>query len=187
MFYQKNDNQVAVFVAPENFRDEEYFDTISVLQKEGLKVVTISTKLGMCRGKMGASIISDMKVDRVRNDDFCAFVFIGGSGSAVYKGEKRINRILKEAFYTGKVVGAICIAPMILYEGGFLRGRKFTVWNEDGEQEKIFSNDDEDVTFLDEDVVVDRNLVTANGPKAAREFASEIVDALHVARERESI
>ncbi|MEM3519623.1 MAG: DJ-1/PfpI family protein, partial [Candidatus Hadarchaeales archaeon] len=103
-----------------------------------------------------------------------AIIFVGGSGSSLYFNDPTALAIAKEAFTKKKVVGAICIAPVILANAGVLKGKNATVW--DGEfVEKIERGG---AKFVNRPVVVDGNVVTANGPQAAREFGRAIAKLL---------
>ncbi len=73
-------------------------------------------------------------------------------------------------------MGAICIAPTILAYAGVLEGKKATVWNQDGKQAEILTKNGAE--FVDELVVVDGKIVTANGPPAAEAFGKKILEML---------
>jgi putative intracellular protease/amidase len=57
-----------------------------------------------------------------------------------------------------------------------LQGKKATGWNGDGELGGILS--DSGAEFVDKPVVVDGNIVTGNGPSAAKEWGEAIVKML---------
>jgi len=73
----------------------------------------------------------------------------------------------------GKVIGAICIAPVTLANAGLLKGRKATVWA--SEKARI---ETKGAIYTGADVQVDDNIVTANGPNAAKAFGEALLKLL---------
>ncbi|MEM2674590.1 MAG: DJ-1/PfpI family protein, partial [Candidatus Hadarchaeales archaeon] len=82
--------------------------------------------------------------------------------------------LAKEAAELGKKVCAICIAPVILANAGLLENRKATVW--DGEFRRML--EEKGAKYVNKSVVVDGNIITANGPGAASEFGRTIAKEL---------
>ena len=76
--------KIVLVVAPENFRDEEFFHTKEELEKAGNEVVIVSTKIGTLTGMLGGTTEAIMIADDINESDFDAIVFIGGSGASVY-------------------------------------------------------------------------------------------------------
>ena len=166
--------RVLMVIAPENFRDEELLHTKDELERAGVKTTIASSKTGEAKGKLGARVNVALKLDQVKVDDYDAVVFVGGSGSAIYFNDRRALSIASEAFKKGKKVCAICIASVILANAGVLKGKRATVWNGDY-IEKIESKG---AIYTGKPVEVDGNVITANGPQAAREFGRAIARAI---------
>jgi len=166
--------KVLLIIAPENFRDEELFHTKEELERAGVTTTVASAKKAESRGMLGARVSPEITLDQVRVDDYDGVVFVGGSGAAVYFKDRRALAIASEAFKKGKKVGAICIAPVILANAGVLKGKRATVFPGDY-VEMIESGG---AIYQDKPVVVDGNVITANGPTAAREFGRAIAKAL---------
>jgi len=166
--------KVLMVIAPENFRDEELLHTKEELERAGVETTIASSKTGEAKGKLGARVNVALKLDQVKVNDYDAVVFVGGSGSAIYFNDRRALSIASEAFKKGKKACAICIASVILANAGVLKGKRATVWNGDY-IEKIESKG---ATYTGKPVEVDGNVITANGPQAAREFGRTIARAL---------
>lgn len=161
-------------IAPENFRDEELLHTKEELERAGAKTTIACSRTGEARGMLGAKVKPDMRLDQVNVEDYDAVVFVGGSGSQVYFNDKKALSLAGEAFKKGKKICAICIAPVILANAGILRGKRATVWN--GEfVERIERGG---AVYTGKSVEVDGNIITANGPAAARAFGRTIAEAL---------
>jgi len=166
--------KVLMIIAPENFRDEELLYTREELERAGAKVTVASAKTGAVKGLLGATVTPDIKLDQINVGDYDAIAFVGGPGASVYFNDKRALSIASEAFGKGKKTCAICIAPTILANAGVLKDKRATVW--DGEYVKKIES--KGATYTGKPVEVDGNIITANGPGAAREFGRTIAKEL---------
>ena len=128
--------KILMVTAPKNFRDEELFIPKEKFENAGHEVVIASNKVGVCKGTLGGEISSDMLLKDVNVDDFQAVVFVGGTGSDVFFNDENALKIAREADKKGKVLSAICIAPMVLANTGILTGKKATVWSSKSENLK---------------------------------------------------
>ena len=164
--------KVLIVIAPNDFRDEELFETKEILEKSNIDV-TIANSTGQPSKSMFGKIVTpDKNFYDVDAKDFDAIVFTGGSGTTVYHNHKRAIELAKEFYDSRKIVAAICIAPTILVNAGVLDGKKATSWP--SERGKI----NEVGTYTGKLVEQDGKIITGNGPPAAKEFGKKIVDAL---------
>ena len=169
--------KIALIIAHENFRDEEFQEPHDLFTKSGASVEIVSTSLEEARGMLGKTVKPTMLLSEVSVDDFDAIVFVGGSGATVYWNDETAHKIAKEASEKGKIVAAICISPVTLANAGVLQGKRATVWD-DGSRSYISKLEAGGASYVEQDVVRDGNVITANGPHAARKFAEEIAKAL---------
>lgn len=168
-------------IAPENFRDEEYKIPLDYFKINNIKVDTASTRKGICRGKLGMSVNANISLDEVNVKDYDIIVFVGGPGTPVVRKDLNALRIAKEAFDDKKIVAAICWAPTILAKAGILKNRKATVWQgNDNEYGMLTSEylEKHGSYYTGEPVTKDGNIITADGPLSALEFAKKIIDAV---------
>ena len=165
--------KVLMVIAPKNFRDEELFHTKEELEKAGLETKVASKTSEEATGMMGKTIKPDIALDDVVAEDFDAIVFVGGSGASVYFDDTLAMDLARTFFQQGKVVAAICIAPSILANAGVLKDKVATAWS--SEQGNL---EEKGATYSGEAVTVDGKIITASGPKAAREFGKKIAEAL---------
>lgn len=164
--------RVIMIIAPENFRDEEYFHTREAIEKKGATVEVASLKSKAISGIDHTEVKVDKLVNEV-DEEYDAIVFIGGGGAKVYFDNEDVLSLVNSYYEKGKVVAAICIAPLILGYAGILNDKKATCW--DGSHAELSGFGAE---FTGEAVTVDGKLVTGNGPKAAYEFGEAVADAL---------
>jgi len=165
--------KVVMIIAENNFRDEELLHTKEVLEQRGHEVKTASTSLATAKGTLGAQAKPDMLLKDINAGDFDAIVFVGGGGSNQYWNDKVAHKLAKDALGSGKIVAAICIAPVTLANAGILSGRKATVWSSEADKLKAAG-----ANFTGSAVERDGKVITASGPTAARAFGEEIAKAL---------
>lgn len=166
-----------MIIAKKDFRDEELLQPREILEKEGIEVTIASSSLAKSRGMLGTVVKPDIMLDQIKVDDYDIIIFVGGLGASEYFNDPVAHKIAQEAANKGKVLGAICIAPVILANAGVLKGRNATVWSsERGSLEAQGAH------YTGKPVEVDGMIVSANGPKAAKEFGRAIVRYLKEVR-----
>jgi len=171
-------NKVVFIVAQRGYQEQEYNVPKRVLEEVGIEVVTASKSGGTCVGMHGGMIKESISIADVKVENYSAVIFIGGSGAQAYQDDEVVLHLSQEAFHQYKLLGAICIAPLILAKAGVLRGRKATVWDGDRQQSKVLIANG--AKYTSESVTVDGKIVTANGPGAAEEFAKALLKILLV-------
>ncbi|MBM3252257.1 MAG: DJ-1/PfpI family protein [Candidatus Omnitrophica bacterium] len=165
--------KVVMIIASNGFRDEEFKVPHLVLEENGAEVKIASSSLDEARGILGTKVKPDILIKNINVADYDAIIFVGGAGSQEYWDDPIAHKIAKEAIKENKILAAICIAPITLANAGVLKGRKATVWLSEVKRLKS-----KGVIYLDETVVQDGNIVTANGPTAASSFADKILEGL---------
>ncbi len=169
--------KVLMIVAQTGFQHIEYNDTNDELEKAGVDVSVASFEKAEAIGKDGSKTDVDIGIKGVDVSGYDAVVLIGGPGAGrQLVGNQDVIKLVQDFDNSEKVVAAICISPVVLAQARLLDGRKATVWNGDEKQEEILTA--EGAEYVEEDVVVDTRIITANGPDAAREFGKTIVKVL---------
>jgi len=164
---------ILMIIAPERFRDEELFITREELEKAGHRTVIASSVKGVCSGSRGGFAEASLTLSEVHIDDFDAVVFVGGGGSKVYFNHTNALKIASEMAARGKVVAAICLAPVILANAGVLRGKNATVAGTEAHTIEL-----QGAVYTGPGVTVDGNIVTCNAPKGSRLFAQAVNERL---------
>lgn len=165
--------KVVMVIAEKNYRDEELLDPEEVLADAGAIVSVASTTQDMVKGMGGHEVQPDLLVTDIKPEDWDAIVFVGGIGASQYWDDVFVHNLAKEFLNQGKIVGAICIAPVTLANAKILEGKKATCWASEGDKLK-----DKGAFYTEEDVVRDGNIITASGPPAAKKFGEALVEAL---------
>ena len=167
--------KILMVIAPGNFRDEELLVPRQKFKDEGFEVVVTSTQKGISKGMLGYEILISKSLDELNFDEFDAVVFVGGSGVEEFKMYENpaVLNVAKKFYTDGKVVGAICLAPMILADVGILKDKEATVWTSASDY-----LEQKGALVSEKNVVVSGKIVTGNGPQAAEEFAEEVLGLL---------
>jgi len=105
-------------------------------------------------------------------------VFVGGPGATEYVDDAQAHKVAQDAVAQDKVLAAICIAPEILAKAGVLKEKKATVWSSVADRGPIKVLEDGGAEYVDQNVVQDGKMITANGPAAAKDFGKTIVEVL---------
>jgi protease I len=165
------DAKRALFVIYARFEETEYGIPRAILEDQEVAVTVASLSSDVVKGDKGAEVQPDVLLGDVRAGDYDAIVFVGGSGYKVDDPEGQ--RIAQEAVAEGKVVAAICIAPITLAKAGVVEGKRVTASTQWNVLEKAGAT-----VVTDGSVVRDGLIITANGPGGARKFGEAIAAAL---------
>ena len=106
-----------------------------------------------------------------------AFIIPGGEPEPIL-GNVTLNRTLRNLNGRGKLLAAICGGPIHLSQAGVLQGRRFTSTLYATRASDFLSG-----TYIDEDVVVDDNIITA-WPNAFVDFALILGDRLQIFKDQ---
>lgn len=163
---------VLFIIAPNDFRDEEYFIPKEILEANGIGVITANLNGTPSRSMFGKIVHVDKDIYSVNPSDFDGIVFVGGPGASIYFNNKKAHELARTFYSEGKVVAAICIAPSILANAGILRNRRATAWPSERNNINTFG------TYTGAAVEEDDNIITANGPAAAKVFGEAILNKI---------
>jgi len=155
--------RVAILVA-NGFEQSELADPKHALDAAGAKTTIVSPEASSVKAwkdkNWGGSIPVDVPLDAARADQFDALLLPGG---VMNPDTLRMNpsaiKFVKAFGEAGKPIAAICHGPWTLVEAGLVRGKKMTSW-------PSLKTDIRNAggSWIDEEVVVDRELVTSRKP-----------------------
>ena len=166
---------ILMVIAPSDFRDEELFVPEEFFEKNGAEVVIASEKKGTAKGMLGGTVSVDLSVSEVVISDYDAVIFVGGSGvesHKLYENDAYL-KLATDASSSGKVIGAICLGPMVPASAGILSGKDATVF-----ESGISHITVKGAKYTGAEVTRDGRIVTGEGPHAAEEFARMVAKAL---------
>ena len=166
-------NSILIFLPASNFNEEEYTIISRVFDKAGKQVFITSDSNTVCSSDRGLKVKADTNFYNVNEKNFSAIILIGGKGSKNYWKNETLHRILKEFKSAGKIIAAICSAPVILAHAGLLTNIPATCWLED-KNELIKAG----ISYMDRSLVIEKNIITADGPRSAVQFAESVLNMM---------
>lgn len=171
--------KVLVMLA-EGFEEIEAISVVDVLRRGNIVCDMCSIDKESVMGAHNILIKSDCYIDDINALEYDAIVLPGGLPGATNLKDKRVAKFAKELNENGKIVAAICAAPETLEVFGILKGKKCTSYP------GFITNRDE-VTYIEDVVVVDGNIITSRGPATSISFALTIMKELGYEKEAEEI
>lgn len=166
---------IVFVIAQDDFRDEEYLIPRGIFEGLGADILVASEDTTIAKGMLELVLKPDFRISDIALKDFDVVILVGGSGSVIFWVDEQLQANLIEAYDSGSLIGAICLAPGALARAGLLSGKKATVFPSPGAK-RLF--EEEGVIYTGKDVERDNNIITATGPAAAEAFANEIVSVI---------
>lgn len=159
-----------IILLADYFEDVEAICTIDMLRRAYIQIdlISITGKKNLITQSQ-INIVSDELVENINLDEY-EFIILPG-GKAVYKThlESVITKNVIEHFYNnGKLIGAICAAPMLLSK--YLVNKKFTCFPSC--EEKI------DGIYTKNKVEVVNNIITSKAAGTVFDFSYELIKYL---------
>jgi protease I len=161
-----------MIVAPRAFRDEEFKIPYEFLTNIGHKIRVASRDTVLATGVFGLALKPQLTIKQIDTLKYDGLILVGGAGAAIYWDDTIVHQIARYFARTpGKIVSAICIAPVTLARAGVLAGKKATVYED---KETIAELKNNGAEYIKAEVVVSGNVITAAGPTDALKFAKAI-------------
>jgi protease I len=160
----------------QGFEQSELLDPRKALEDAGADVHIVSPQKSDVKGwnhtDWGKTVSVDRVLDEARASDYDALLLPGG---VMNPDKLRINpaavAFVREFVAAGKPIAAICHAPWTLIEAGAVKGRRMTSW-------PSLRTDlvNAGALWVDQEVVVDRGLVTSRKPDDIPAFNRKMIE-----------
>ncbi len=153
-----------------DFEDSEFSEPYEALMEAGHEVTIVGLERDAAlMGKKGtARAVVEKPFADVTPDEFDALLIPGGGSPDKLRAHETPVRFVKSFMQAGKPVMAICHGPQLLLTADEYKGHKMTAWKTiQGDLKKAGGN------VVDQEVVVDRNLVTSRQPSDIPAFIRE--------------
>jgi protease I len=121
-------------------------------------------------GKHGYPCTSDARIDDMSERDFDGLVIPGGFAPDKLRRDRKVLELTRQFHESGKLVAHICHAGWIPISAGIMRGYRCT--STPGIKDDLTNAG---ATWVDEAVVVDRNMVTSRRPDDLPVFCQAII------------
>jgi 4-methyl-5(b-hydroxyethyl)-thiazole monophosphate biosynthesis len=149
----------------------EGLTVLDLLRRADIKVESVSIEEN--REVMGSHEIS-IKTDKCFTDivinEADMLVLPGGMpGTKNLLADEELKKAIIEFQQNGKMLAAICAAPIVLGAAGVLEGKKATCYP--GYEDKLIG-----ASYVEQPVVCDGNIITSRGLGTAIEFSLAIIE-----------
>lgn len=160
------------------FEQIELTSPKAAMEEAGIIVEIVSPQKNEVRAwdtdKWGITLKVDKHISDANVDDYDGLMLPGG---VINPDKLRVNKdavaFVKEFIQSGKPVAAICHGPQTLIETGELKGRKLTSYPS---LKTDLLNAGAD--WIDQEVVVDKGLVTSRKPEDLKAFNKKLLEEL---------
>ncbi|MVX62411.1 DJ-1 family protein [Clostridium chromiireducens] len=115
-----------------------------------------------------------VQADKIFDEDmeYDLVVIPGGvPGATNLRDDERVIRFIKKQNKEGKLIGAICAGPIVLGRAGITEGINLTSYP--GYEDEL-----PNCEYLEDAVVVDKNIITSRGPATAMAFSYKLLEVL---------
>ena len=164
--------KVYIFLA-DGFEDIEGLTVVDLMRRAQIDIKTVSIKdIRDITTSHGIHMQTDLVFKETDFSDADMLVIPGGMPGTKYLGEYQpLCDLLTDFYKQGKKVAAICAAPTVFAQIGFLHGKKATAYPScmDGLG---------DAVRLEDNVVVDGNITTSRGLGTAIDFSLSLISQL---------
>ena len=159
----------ALVLLADGTEEMEAVIVIDTLRRARWDVVAAGVTDTTITASRGVKIVCDTTLQAVKDSAFDVLVLPGGAGGTrIMSAHAEVLALVRTFVIEGRVVGAICAAPLILQAAGLLEGRRVTC--HPAVQTQLTQT-----TPLQERVVIDGKLITSQGPGTTFEFALAII------------
>ena len=159
-------------MATNGFEDSELTEPLHALKEAGASVVVISDEPDTITGQDGTEVTVDVLLDDISADELDGLVIPGGVANPdKLRTIDGAVDLVRDMFDQGKTVAAICHGPWLLIEADIVDGRTVTSW-------PSLKTDllNAGANWVDEEVVVDKGLVTSRNPDDLPAFNARIIE-----------
>ncbi|WP_045215316.1 type 1 glutamine amidotransferase domain-containing protein [Desulfonatronovibrio magnus] len=161
----------AIVLVEQMYNDYEFIYPLYRLREAGAETYVVGPEAGkVYPGKEGTSAKADLASADVNAADYSILVIPGGYAPDHMRRNKPMVELVKNMYEQGKIVAAICHAGWMPASAKILKGARVTSF--------IAIKDDLEhagATWVDEEVVIDRNLITSRTPDDLPAFMRAII------------
>lgn len=165
--------KVIVFMA-KGFEEMELTISVDILRRADIdvKIAGLANKIGPITGSRGMKMIPDMLVSEVNTDNIDMIVIPGGlEGTQNLAESEAVLSIVRKMNDKKGLIAAICAGPVVLIKAGVMKGRTAT-------SHPAAKDYMQQVTYLEDRVVVDDNIITSRAAGTTFEFAFKLMQHL---------
>lgn len=154
------------------FEEIEAISIIDICRRANIEVTIAALESLETTGSHGIKILATHMIKDVNQEQFDMIILPGGLPNAFTLAENTyVQNLLKQFKASDKYIAAICAAPYALHTAGVLN-KNYTCYPSFEEKIKL------DGYTSEQNVVIDKKVITSRGPATAMEFSLELVRIL---------
>ena len=143
-----------------------------------------STELYSCglrkelKSSFGQKFIVDFLLNEIDVDSFDALVVPGGfKNSGYYKDAYSMEflELIRDFRNKNKIIASVCVGALPLAKSGILKNKNAITYNQIDYRKTL---ENYKVNLLENQVIIDDNIITSNGPSTAVDVAFVLLEAL---------
>ncbi|ACD54150.1 4-methyl-5(B-hydroxyethyl)-thiazole monophosphate biosynthesis protein [Clostridium botulinum] len=160
----------ACVLLAEGFEEVEALTISDIIRRADMVCDLVSINEEFVTSSHGVTI----KADKIFKSDmeYDLVALPGGMpGAKNLRDDERVIEFVKKHDKQGKIIGAICAAPIVLGKAGVTNERNITSYP--GFEDELIN-----CNYKENNVVVDGNIITSRGPATAIEFAYKLIEKL---------
>lgn len=162
----------AIVILTDGFEEMEAVIPIDILRRSGVEVTVFGLPGATVTGSHGIAMAADACDDGTLGGDFDLVLLPGGMpGSETLAADGRVLALLRRQHAAGRLIAAICAAPLALHAAGLLAGVEAT--SHPSVRERLPG-----AIYREARVVDAGTVITSRGPGTAFEFALRLVRRL---------
>jgi 4-methyl-5(b-hydroxyethyl)-thiazole monophosphate biosynthesis len=162
-------SKVILFLA-DGFEEIEAITVVDVLRRADIKCDICGLNSINIKGAHGIEVKCDKIFKDISESEYDVVVLPGGMpGAKNLKENSGVVSLVSSFYKQGKIVAAICAAPIVLDEAGIIKGKTITSYP-DLELGQC--------NYVEQVVAEDKNIVTSRGPATTIYFALKLVEKL---------
>lgn len=170
------EGKTVAILATDGVEQVELTEPRKAVEAAGATVRLLSLKPGAIQGmnhdQKGGKLPVDGLVADARVDEYDALILPGGvQNPDTLRTDEKAVAFVRDFVESGKPVGVICHGPWVMIEADVVRGRRMTSWPS---VRTDLRNAGAEV--VDEEVVVDRGLVSSRKPEDLPAFCRKLVE-----------
>jgi 4-methyl-5(b-hydroxyethyl)-thiazole monophosphate biosynthesis len=162
-----------VLILPDGCEEGEALTIADVLRRAAVECELCALQNRDVTGAWGNVIRADHVLTSMDAQADMIILPGGYKGAENMCSDETLQAVLRQMDQDGKLIAAICAAPLALEKAGVLKDHCYTSYP--GIRDRLT-----DGTWRDELVVSDGNLITSQGPALAWRFAFALLEALDV-------
>lgn len=159
-------------VVADGFEETELIAVVDCMRRLNVDVTIAGLSSCELKGAHNISMQADKLLDDLKPEDFDGIFLPGGlPGATTLYDSVEVGCWIAEMNRAGKLICAICAAPIVLAKAGLLENRKFTMY-------PGFDQYLNGAKYTSAPAELDGNVVTGKGPGAVFAFAGKVAEAL---------